>query len=622
MNYLSAETISKSFNERWLFKDVTIGINSGQKVALVGVNGSGKSTLLNVLAGKINSDSGKVVMRKDIRVGYLDQDPQFDGATTVFNALFSSENQVLTAIKEYEDALQHPENKGLQEAMEKMDLLKAWDYEQKVKQIITKLGLPELEQLISNLSGGQKKRVAMARVLIEEPELLIMDEPTNHLDLESIEWLETLLSSQQITLLLVTHDRYFLDRVATEIIELDNGVIYPYKGNYSYFLEKKADRELREMAEVDKAKNLMRKELEWMRRQPKARGTKSKARIDAFYDLKEKATSKKDTQKLELDIKTTRQGGKVIETAHVKKVFGDKKIINDFSYIFKKKERIGVIGRNGTGKSTFLNILAGLMQPDSGKIDKGETTVIGYYTQKGLVITEDQRVLEVVKDIAEVITLSNGQTMNASQFLQYFLFPPAMQHTFVSKLSGGERKRLQLLKILITNPNFLILDEPTNDFDLATLNVLEDFLMNFAGCLLVVSHDRYFMDKLVDHLFIFEGEGEIRDFPGNYTDWRELKEEEDELKEQLKKQPAAKKEEPKPANTSEKKKLSFQEKKEYDTLETEIMELEEKKFLLVEKLNSGSGSHEDITLISKEIAQLISLVENKTIRWLELSERL
>ena len=621
MNYLSAESISKSYNENWLFKDVTIGINSGQKVALVGINGSGKSTLLRILAGKVKSDSGKVVMRKDIRVGYLDQDPQFDNATTVFNALFSSENQVLTAIKEYEDALLHPENKGLQEAMEKMDLLKAWDYEQKVKQIISKLGLPDLEQHISNLSGGQKKRVAMARVLIEDPELLIMDEPTNHLDLESIEWLETLLSSQQVTLLLVTHDRYFLDRVATEIIELDGGVIYPYKGNYSYFLEKKADRELREMAEIDKAKNLMRKELEWMRRQPKARGTKSKARIDAFYDLKEKATSKRDTQKLELDIKTTRQGGKVIETAHLKKVFGDKKIINDFSYIFKKKERIGIIGRNGTGKSTFLNMLAGLIPPDSGKIDKGETTVIGYYTQKGLVITEDQRVLEVVKDIAEVITLSNGQTLNASQFLQYFLFPPSMQHTFVSKLSGGERKRLQLLKILITNPNFLILDEPTNDFDLATLNVLEDFLMNFSGCLLVVSHDRYFMDKLVDHLFIFEGEGEIKDFPGNYTDWRELKEEEDELKEQLKKEPA-KKEEPKPANTSEKKKLSFQEKKEYDTLETEIMELEEKKLLLIEKLNSGSGSHEDIIVTSKEIEKVISLVENKTIRWLELSERL
>jgi ATP-binding cassette subfamily F protein uup len=617
MNYLSAEALAKSYNEKWLFRDVSIGVSRGQKVALVGINGSGKSTLLNILSGKIAPDGGKVVLAKDIRVGYLDQNPDFQGAHTITEALFAADNAMLKAVNEYEKCLSDPTlHHKLQDAMEKMDDLQAWDYEQKVKQIISKMGITNLEQKIETLSGGQKKRVAMARVLIEEPDFLIMDEPTNHLDLETIEWLENLLASQNTTLLLVTHDRYFLDRVANQIVELDNGKLYTYKGNYSYFLEKKAEREQQTLAEIDKAKNLMRKELDWMRRQPKARGTKSKARIDAFYELKDKATSAKPIQQLELNVTTSRQGGKIIEVEKITKSFQGKKMVDSFSYVFKKKDRIGIIGKNGIGKSTLLNMLTGQLKPDSGKVDKGQTTIIGHFSQEGLDIKEDKRVIEVVKEIAEVIVMGDGQTVSVSKFLEYFQFTPEMQYTFISKLSGGEKKRLQLLKILVTNPNFLILDEPTNDLDIVTLNVLEDFLLNFSGSLLVVSHDRYFMDQLVDHLFVFQGDGAIKDFPGNYTDYREWVDE-NELEAASK--PVTRKEEGIKA-PEEKKKLSFNEKKEHDSLEKEIAALESEKEKLVEKLNSG-GSHKEITEWSKEIDKIGKLLEQKTERWLELAEK-
>jgi ATP-binding cassette subfamily F protein uup len=500
--------------------------------------------------------------------------------------------------------------------MEKMDDLQAWDYEQKVKQIISKMCIKNLEQKIETLSGGQKKRVAMARVLIEEPDFLIMDEPTNHLDLETIEWLEGLLSTQGTTLLLVTHDRYFLDRVANHIVELDNGKLYTYKGNYSYFLEKKAEREQQTLAEIDKAKNLMRKELDWMRRQPKARGTKSKARIDAFYELKDKATSAKPIQQLELNVTTSRQGGKIIEVEKISKSYNERKMVDNFSYVFKKKDRIGIIGKNGIGKSTLLNMLTGQTKPDTGKVDKGQTTIIGHFSQEGLDIKEDKRVIEVVKEIAEVITMGDGQTVSVSKFLEYFQFTPEMQYTFISKLSGGEKKRLQLLKILVTNPNFLILDEPTNDLDIVTLNVLEDFLLKSSGTMMVVSNDLYFMDQLVDHLFVFQGDGAIKDFPGNYTDYREWV---DENEAEAASKPAEKKEES-IKSPEEKKKLSFNEKKEHESLEKEIASLEAEKNILVEKLNSG-GSHIEITDWSKEIDRINKLVEQKTERWLELEEK-
>jgi ATP-binding cassette subfamily F protein uup len=529
MNFLSAENISKSFGERWLFKNLNFGLSQGQRVALVGVNGSGKTTLLNVLASKLPPDEGSVSVRKEVTIGFLGQNPEFDEELTVQQTIFSGQGEVLDVIREYEVAISHPDTSSekMQHVMERMDELQAWDYEVKVKQILSKLGIQNLDQQIKHLSGGQRKRVAMARVLIEEPSMLILDEPTNHLDLDTIEWLEGLLSTQNTTLLMVTHDRYFLDKVANEIAELDDGQLYTYKGNYSYFVEKKASREEMAVAETEKARNLMRKELDWIRRQPKARGTKAKYRVDAFEELKEKAAKKRAAPQMELSVKTTRQGGKIIEVEKISKSFGDKKVVDSFSYVFKKKDRIGVVGPNGAGKSTFLNMLTGKLQPDSGTIDAGQTTVFGYYTQDELTFKDDQRVIDIVKEIAEVVEMANGEVITASQFLQHFQFPPAQQYTFVSKLSGGEKRRLQLLRVLIKNPNFLILDEPTNDLDIITLNILEDFLLNFGGCMLMVSHDRYFMDRLVDHLFVFEGEGKIRNFPGNYTDYREwLKEQE------------------------------------------------------------------------------------------------
>ena len=536
MNYLSAENLSKSFHDKWLFKDITLGIGQGEKLALVGNNGVGKSTLLKILTGEIQSDSGKVSMRDGIKTGFLTQEPRVKDSVTVKDVLFSDSNEIAKVVKEYEDCLQHPDvsPERMQAALEKMEDLKAWDYEAKVHEIIGKLGVPDLDKTFGQLSGGQRKRIFLAQLLIAEPDLIIMDEPTNHLDLTAIEWLENFLAGQQITLIMVTHDRYFLDNVATEIIELDRGQLYRYKGNYAYFLEKKEAREEMLKVEVSKARQLLKKELEWMRKQPRARGTKAKYRIDAYYDLKEIASQDLRREKLELDVKESRQGGKILEVHHISKKYGELPIVNDFSYVFKKSDRIGVVGKNGIGKSTFLDMLTGKLKPDTGEIIPGVTTKYGYFTQETITLNPGHRVIEEVKEIAEYITMGDGTQLSASKFLETFLFPPEKQYNFIDKLSGGEKKRLQLMKLLITSPNFLILDEPTNDFDIDTLNVLEDFLINFKGCLLLVSHDRYFMDHLVDQLFVFEGDGVIRLFNGNYSDyrnWVDGQEDEPEVKE-------------------------------------------------------------------------------------------
>ena len=630
MNILSVENVSKSYGTKVLFKNISFGLDQGQKIGLLARNGAGKSSLLKILTGNDISDSGNVVMRNGISVAFLGQEPLFDKNSSVLEAALSGSNPSIIAVKEYEYALEQcekdPTEKNsdlLTNAIEKIDELNAWDYESKVKQILSKLQITNLLQPVSTLSGGQLKRVALSKVLIDDPDFLILDEPTNHLDVEMIEWLEEYLISKDTTLLLVTHDRYFLDRICDEILELENGQLYRYKGNFSYFMEKKAEREFNEGREVDKAQNLMRKELEWIRKMPKARTTKSKSRIDAFYDLEEKATGRKVQTEMELNVKMSRIGGKIIELKKVYKSFGDVAIVKGFDYTFKTGERIGIVGKNGIGKSTFLNMLMGLEQPDSGKINVGETVVFGYYSQKGLELKEDKRVMEVVKDIADVIPLSDGSKVNASQFLQLFKFPPDIQYTYVSKLSGGEKRRLYLLTVLMKNPNFLILDEPTNDLDLLTLGILEDFLSNFKGCLVIVSHDRYFMDKLVDHLFIFEGDGIISDFNGSYNDYRDkMIEQEKEIKRAIPKKEApvvvAKVEQ----TTDKKEKLTFKEKFEHDALQKESPELEEEKKLLEKKLESNIEDHQELTNCTKRIGELIQLIDEKSLRWLELSEKI
>ena len=635
MNYLRAENLNKRYGDRILFENLTLTIEKGDKIALIAKNGTGKTNLMNILAGADTSDGeGKVIVDKNIQVAYLPQDPYLDPKLNVWDALFSSNNELLKAVAEYEEVMRLSETNHdeatmlkLQYAMEKMDLLNAWDYETRVKLILTKLSITRYDQPVTMLSGGQRKRLALARILIQTPDLLIMDEPTNHLDVEMIEWLEGYLKSADITLFLVTHDRYFLDAVCNEIIELDNSKLYTYKGNYAYYIEKKEEREFKEGREIDKARNLFRKELEWMRKQPRARGTKQKARVDAFYETKEKASQKMENKKVELDMKMQRLGGKIIELHHVNKSFPDLKVIDDFSYMFRPGERVGIIGKNGVGKSTFLNTIMELDAPDSGHISKGDTVVYGYYSQKGLEIKEDKRVLEVVKDIAEYVELGRGEQVTATQLCKRFLFDDKMQHTFVSKLSGGERRRLFLLTVLIKNPNFLVLDEPTNDLDIQTLNVLEDFLESYKGCLVIVTHDRYFMDKLVDHLFIFEGEGKIRDFNGNYQDYldeQEEKRQEDKLAQLTPK--VAKVETPEPsANTvaapqPTKRKLSFKEQHELDTLNKDIPTLEAQKTAINAKLALGSNNHEELMEWSKTIESINAQLDEKGMRWLELSE--
>lgn len=616
MNYLSAENISKSFDDRWLFKNISLGISQGEKFALVGENGAGKSTLLKILTGEILSDSGQVSVRDGITIGYLTQQPHVEESLTVNGILFNEKNEIARVVKEYEECIHHPDTSAdrMQKVLEQMEELNAWDYDAKVQEIMGRLGIENLDSAFRELSGGERKRVFMAQMLLTEPDLIIMDEPTNHLDLEAIEWLEGFLAGQNITLIMVTHDRYFLDNVANEIVELDRGKLYRYKGNYAYFLEKKSEREAMLKTEVSKAQNLLKKELEWMRRQPRARGTKAKYRVEAFYELKEKASQNLKRDKLELDVQEARQGGKILELNNVSKNYRDKVLVNNFSYVFKKKDRIGIVGKNGIGKSTFLNLLTGKISPDRGELIPGVTTRIGYFTQETDDLNPRHRVIEEVKNIAEFITLSDGSQMSASKFLDQFLFPPEKQYIFIEKLSGGEKKRLQLLKILVTSPNFLILDEPTNDFDIDTLNVLEDFLEKFTGCLILVSHDRYFMDHLVDQLFVFEGEGKIRPFQGNYSDYRIL--EENDAVPDMPNVPVPVKTEPAMSG----RKPSFKEKSEWMELPKQIETLEQEKDTLTKSLTLADLNHQVRTNSSQRIEQLSEEIDRKTLRWLELSE--
>ena len=617
INYLSAENLGHSFGHRWLFKNLNFGINKGDKVALIGANGAGKTTLLNILASVFTPDEGSVSIRKDIRVGYLDQIPTFDAHLPVAELLYTSDNPIAQAVINYEKALLHPELPAFSDALEMMDNLQAWDFEAKVKEILGQLGLHDIETPFGQLSGGQKKRAALAKVLIEEPELIILDEPTNHLDLETVEWLENYLNTQNTTLLLVSHDRYFIDRVCNVIVEVDTGNLFTYRGNYGYYLEKKAEQQATNATVLDKDRQRLKKELEWIRKQPKARGTKAQYRIDAFDDLKDKVGGTRREDKFELNVKVSRLGSKIIELESIGKKYGDKQLITNFLYTFKRGDRIGIIGKNGSGKSTLLNMITQQIRPDNGKVIVGDTVQFGYYKQSELEFRDDQRVIDLVKEVAEVIKLGTGETITASQFLNLFLFPPARQHDFISKLSGGEKRRLQLLKVLILNPNFLILDEPTNDLDIQSLNVLEDFLANFGGCLLIVSHDRYFMDRLVDHLFVFEEKGHIKDFPGNYTDFRN---QDPESKASVVVNKVENKPKQETQNESSKRKLSFKDQKEFETIEAEIKKMEAKKEKTVELLNVGSESHEELAKWAKEIKLISEQIEEKEMRWLELSE--
>ena len=625
MNYLSVENLAKSYGIQVLFEGVNFGIERGQKMALVAKNGSGKTTLMRILAGLDEPDSGNVVFRKEIKTSYLDQNPVFTEGANIREVVNDPDLECVKAIKHYEACMADP-NKAdqFQDALDEMERLGAWDFESRMEQILGKLKITDLDKQIDQLSGGQKKRVALAKILIEEPDFIILDEPTNHLDLEMIEWLQEYLQKQNVTLFMVTHDRYFLDAVCNVILELDNQIIYRYKGNYAYYLEKKAEREESLEVSVGKAKNLMKKELEWIRRQPKARGTKSKARVDNFSNIKAEASQKVDKEKVELEIQVKRLGGKILELHKISKSYGELPIVNFFEYNFQRKERVGIIGKNGVGKSTFLNMLTGAELPDTGKVVKGDTVKFGYYRQDGMNLKEDKRVIEVVKDIAEVIPLSKGRKLTASQMLERFLFDKNSQWSLVSKLSGGERKRLYLLTLLMANPNFLILDEPTNDFDLVTLNVLEDFLDAYEGCIVMVSHDRYFMDRLVDHLFVFEGEGVIRDFPGNYTDYREF--EKSNKKTVTKKEPTVLKEVIKKevldvAVKDAPKKLSYQEKKEYEGIEGEIEKLEEEKEIIMAAFANSTIAADEMEKSSIRLGDLEKLIAEKTNRWMELAER-
>lgn len=614
--YLSAENLGHQFHDNWLFKNVTIGINRGRKVALVGVNGAGKSTLLKILGGTIKPTEGKVVQARDLNMGYLEQDPNFKNAVTISDYIFHADDVQQQLIRRYEELMENdPENtKAIEKIMEEMSEVDAWEYEYKIKTILGRLDIHHLNQHITTLSGGQKKRLALAKLLIEDPEVYILDEPTNHLDIDTIEWLEKLLTEGNKTILMVTHDRYFLDNVCNEILEIDRGKIQPYNGSYGYYLEKKAEREAADEAAFQKNSNLLRKELEWMRRQPQARGTKSKARIDAYYDLEEKTKNGGIRDKVELSVKTARQGNKIMEMDHLYKSFNGNTYINNFSYIFKKGDRIGLAGKNGSGKSTLLNIITGALQPDKGSVVKGETTVIGYFHQAGITFKEDERVIDIVKNVAEFITMADGKTISASALLTLFLFPPAKQYGFISKLSGGEKKRLQLMSILMKNPNFLILDEPTNDLDIDTLNVLEEFLTNYGGVLMMVSHDRYLLDKLTDQLFIMEEKGHVRIFNGNYSSYRlEL----EEAKQQAKK-PAPVVQAQAPA--AKKSKLSFKEAKELEGIETEINNIEVSIKDKTAQLDTVGIDPKKLDEILKQIEVLNKQLDDKSARWMELTE--
>jgi len=624
ISYLQVDDLSKRYGEHILFENISFGIGKGQKVALIAPNGTGKTSLLNIIAQKDSSETGTVIFRNDLTLGYLEQTPAINDNNTIIDELFANNSEEMELIRKYEHMIENDIQEGLDEVLAKMDSLKAWDYEAKIKQVLTTLKVPDFNKKISQLSGGQKKRVGLAKIIISEPDILIMDEPTNHLDLEMIEWLEEYLFKTKATLLMVTHDRYFLDRVCDHIIEIDDNQIYSYNGNYSYYLRKREERIANKTAEISRAQNLMRTETEWMRRMPQARGTKAKYRVDAYQDLKKVADQRISDDKLDIGIKGARLGNKILEIEGLTKSFGNLKIIKDFTYKFARGEKIGIIGKNGVGKSTFLNLITGSIEADSGTMETGETVVYGYYRQDDYDIDESKRMIDVIKDIAETITLGNGSVLSASKFLEYFLFPDKQQYSYVSNLSGGEKRRLYLMTVLMKNPNFLILDEPTNDLDIITLNVLEEYLKGFSGCVLIVSHDRFFMDKIVDHLFVFEGEGKIRDFHAPYSIYREFQKEEE--KKQKKAENEAKKAvevkeiAPKPVDDKPKK-LSYKEKVEFEGLEKDIDTLGTEKTEIENALNSGTLSNDELTDKAKRIAEIIDELDDKEMRWLELSER-
>ena len=623
MNYLSFENVSKTYGDKVLFDNISLQISQGDKVALVAKNGTGKSTLLRVIAGMEagEGENHKIELRRGIRIGFLNQDPEFLPDQTVLDAAFDSDHQMIRAIKQYESSLQRPhEEEAMQAALAKMEDLKAWDFEARIKEILFKLNIDQLDQKIATLSGGQVKRLALAKLLIEDPEFLILDEPTNHLDLDMIEWLENYLQRASLTVFMVTHDRYFLERVCNTIVELDRGNLYRYRGNYSDFLEKKAMRHDNESTVLDKTKKLMRKELEWIRRQPKARGTKAKARVDKFYEIKEKASQKLDKDQITIEIKGNRLGSKILEASGLTKSFGDFKIVDNFFYKFRKNERVGIVGPNGVGKTTFIKLLTKEIRPDGGKVVVGDTVVFGYYSQAGIQLKSDKTVIDVVRDVAEYIPVKKGQKLTAIQMLDRFLFSRQQHQVYVSQLSGGERRRLYLLTVLMANPNFLILDEPTNDLDIITLNVLEEFLLEFPGCVIIVSHDRYFMDKLVDHLFVFEGNGKIKDFNGNYTVYRSLKKAQEQEARRLEKSIQKKSKKANQPVKDDTPRLTYEERKEYNRLEKEIEKLEAKKATIIQQFENMELSPEEIEKLSIELGSLNRTIEEKEMRWLELGE--
>lgn len=616
MNYLTVNNLSKYYGDKLLFENITFFIDKGQKVALIAKNGTGKSSLIKILQGLEPPESGDFKFHKDIKAGFLVQEPDFDDNKTVYQTIMHADNPILMASLEYEQALDG--HGDLQNAMNKMDELEAWDYEQQVKLILSKFLIFDFDQKVGTMSGGQKKRLALAILLLDRPDIFILDEPTNHLDMDMIEWLEEYLSKHNITLLMITHDRYFLENICNEILEIDNGILYKHKGNYSKYLENKELREENQRVNVEKAQNTFRKELEWMRRQPKARTTKAQSRVDNFENVKAAATAKTEDKKVEIEVKMQRLGGKILELHNIQKAYGENILLDKFSHKFQRGERVGIVGRNGSGKSTLLNIIIGSETYDSGNVVLGETVAFGYYNQKGLQLKEDKRVIDVIKDIAEFLPVGKG-TLSASQVLERFLFTPSQQYNLVSTLSGGERRRLYLLTILMKNPNFLILDEPTNDLDILTLQVLEDFLMDFKGCLVIVSHDRYFLDKLTEHLFVFEGNGKVRDFLGNYNEYRlQLKEEqrqavrdEKQLQSEAVKTVAA---------SVPKRKLSFKEQTEFKQLEKDMELLGKEKAALTEKLSGTVAHHDEIQKTAKRIEEIIISLDEKELRWLELSE--
>jgi ABC transport system ATP-binding/permease protein len=624
ISYLQADNISRRIGDRLLFENISLNINKDDKIALIAVNGAGKSSLLDILSGVENPDEGSLSVRRDLKLAYLKQSPLLDESNKIIDELFSTESELVTVIREYEKCLISGNPEMLHEMVQKMDDHKAWDYEVTVKQILSRLKLNDLNAVIGTLSGGQKKRVALAKVLVEDSDLIILDEPTNHLDLDMIEWLEEYLIKSNKTFLMVTHDRYFLDRVCNVILELSDNVIYRYEGNYEYFLEKKQSREYSAKMNTEKAKNLLKTELEWMRRMPKARRHKAKSRVESFYDLKDRAANRPDEKSININVNISRMGKKILEIKNVSKSFGDLQLIKDFTYLFNRFEKVGLIGRNGTGKTTLLNIITGLTQPDNGTVDRGETVVFGYYSQQGIKFDDDMTVIDAVKNIAERVTVSDGTVLSITQFMNYFLFPPEKQYTLIRKLSGGEKRRLYLLTVLMKNPNFLILDEPTNDLDILTLNVLEEYLAGFKGCVIVVSHDRYFMDKVVDHIFEYKGDGVIKDFPGNYTQLREYQEETE--KQISASKPSATAGQQKNAdnsakNLNKKQGLSFKEKRELETLTEEIKNLESEKALIEKEMSLGSLSQDELYVRSVRHGEIMKILDDKELRWLELSEK-